>query len=243
MKLELILALALISVFVIDYLIKKKKSKLVNEIDVKDPKYSSPKSLNVNKSFMILMLVLIPIQTYINIGLSTYFDYSYNGDQQELLDLVSPYTVYSGIVEDPSIIWSSFIGANGQSYPNAFDEYNFNINGVKYKIPTYLNFLYLFLILLYFLFGSYTALKKYLIIRKKNFAVFLLLIPVLKVLIHYFFYPITTGGRIALGAISPRARFGQHIDVIFTDELLLFIPAIVLISLVVWLFNDKIKAR
>ena len=241
MKIEIILALALISVFMIDYLIKKKKSKSVNEIDIKDPKYSSPKSLNVNKSFMILMLVLIPIQTYINIGLSTY--YSYNDDQQELLGLISPHSVYSGIVEDPSIIWSSFIGANGESYPNTFDEYNFKINGVKYKIPTYLNFLYLFLILLYFLFGSYTALKKYLIKRKKNFAVFLLLIPVLKVLIHYFFYPITAGGRMALGAIRPRARFGQHIDVIFTDELLLFVPAFILVSLLVWFFNDKIKAR
>ena len=79
--------------------------------------------------------------------------------------------------------------------------------------------------------------------RKKNFIGFLLLIPVLKILIHYFFYPITAGGRMALGAIRPRARFGQHIDATFTDELFLFIPAIVLVSFIAWFFNDKIKAR
>ena len=36
---------------------------------------------------------------------------------------------------------------------------------------------------------------------------------------------------------------GDHIDVMFTDELLLFIPAFILVSLAVWFFNDKIKAR
>jgi hypothetical protein len=42
---------------------------------------------------------------------------------------------------------------------------------------------------------------------------------------------------------SYKDSVGQHINVIFTDELFLFIPAFIIISLMVWFFNDKIKAR
>ena len=42
---------------------------------------------------------------------------------------------------------------------------------------------------------------------------------------------------------SYKDSVGEHLDVIFTDELFLFIPAFILVSLVVWFFNDKIKAR
>ena len=63
--------------------------------------------------------------------------------------------------------------------------------------------------------------------------------------IHYFLYPITVSGRYSTTDVSvrPRERFGEHLNVIFTDELLLFIPAFILVSLLVWFFNDKIKAR
>ena len=99
----------------------------------------------------------------------------------------------------------------------------------------------------------------YLLKRKKNFTVYILSIPVVKVLIHYMFYPIMTRDLLKKGrkpnifsdevavpnvfSQSYKDSVGQHIDVIFTDELLLFVPAFILVSLLVWFFNDKIKAR
>jgi hypothetical protein len=104
----------------------------------------------------------------------------------------------------------------------------------------------------------------YLLKRKKNFTIYILSIPFTKLIIHYMFYPIMTRDIVKGGGYSRSANgkidifgaqvpkeysqrykdsVGDHIDVMFTDELLLFIPAFILVSLVVWFFNDKIKAR
>ena len=87
----------------------------------------------------------------------------------------------------------------------------------------------------------------YLLKRKKNFTIYILSIPLTKVLMHYFLYPIMKRDLLNRGT-GERSQYykdsvGEHLDVIFTDELLLFIPAFILVSLLVWFFNDKIKAR
>ena len=97
----------------------------------------------------------------------------------------------------------------------------------------------------------------FLLKRKKNFTIYILSIPLTKVLMHYFLYPIMkrdtlrrSTGSYGRSNYKPGERsqsykdsVGEHLDVIFSDELLLFIPAIIFVSLVVWFFNDKIKAR
>jgi len=90
----------------------------------------------------------------------------------------------------------------------------------------------------------------YILKRKKNFTIFLISVPAVKVFFHYLFYPIMTrdklsGWKIREGVYSERYRdsIGEHIDVIFTEELILFVPAFIFMSLMVWFFNDKIKAR
>ena len=40
-----------------------------------------------------------------------------------------------------------------------------------------------------------------------------------------------------------RASIGDHLDLMFTGELWLFIPATFMMLFMVWFFNDKIKAR
>ena len=101
---------------------------------------------------------------------------------------------------------------------------------------------------------------KYILKRKKNLTLFILSVPLIKVLFHYLLYPIMKqdllqSSRIISGTTfgnnytSPlysekyRASFGDHIEVIINDELNLFIPAIITVSLLFWFFNDKIKAR
>ena len=159
----------------------------------------------------------------------------------------------------------------GGSISDAFEIYGegINVNGLylKYHHLFWLNTVLLLFIPL--LIGSQlnnndSDILGYLSKRKKNFSLYILSIPFTKLLIHYMFYPIMTrdvvkgggytrsaNGRINLrGAEVPKEysqrykdSVGDHIDVMFTDELLLFIPAFILVSLIVWFFNDKIKAR
>ena len=92
----------------------------------------------------------------------------------------------------------------------------------------------------------------YLLKRKKNFTIYILSIPVIKVLLHYLLYPIMNQDTLKRTLSSTesdllsekyRASIGDHLDLMFTDEIWLFIPAFILVSLLVWFFNDKIKAR
>ena len=100
---------------------------------------------------------------------------------------------------------------------------------------------------------QFVTAANYILKRKKNFTLFILSVPLTKVFLHYLLYPIMdqailkrgkyrSGEQNTLGE-KYRASVGDHIDAIFIDELLLFIPALILVSLMVWFFNDKIKAR
>ena len=100
---------------------------------------------------------------------------------------------------------------------------------------------------------QFVTAANYILKRKKNFTLFILSVPLTKVFLHYLLYPIMDQAilkRSQRGSREPhtfgekyRASVGDHIDAIFTDEVLLFIPALILVSLMVWFFNDKIKAR
>ena len=88
--------------------------------------------------------------------------------------------------------------------------------------------------------------------RKKNTTLLILIIPILKVILHYSFYPYMFGGEPSYRRVSSRSEvytkecrqtLAKHIDVLFEDELNLFIVATGIVLFVAWFFNDKIKAR
>jgi hypothetical protein len=105
--------------------------------------------------------------------------------------------------------------------------------------------------------------------RKKNITLSIVTIPILKAVFHYLLYPIKTKrltGKVPVpenGRFRTRTRsrfsntyeevtasFGEHIKssesgdlIIFTEQILLYIPAILFFLIIVWFFNDKIKAR
>ena len=77
----------------------------------------------------------------------------------------------------------------------------------------------------------------YILNRKKNITLFILSICIIKLCIHYFiYYPTNSMG-------NRYKSFSWHLDNLFNEKINLFIAAVIFISLVVWLFNDKIKAR
>ena len=92
--------------------------------------------------------------------------------------------------------------------------------------------------------------------RKKNISLSLILIPILKVLTHFFIFP--EMHEVVVDRIKPVLSkmkeyiniygeepldIGHHFEVMFTDRLELFIPVTLIFLVVVWFFNDKIKAR
>jgi len=84
----------------------------------------------------------------------------------------------------------------------------------------------------------------YILNRKKNFTMFLISVPAIKVLIHYFFYPIMKKDVLKRGNLALRREdrtYNEYSQAY--KELILFIPAFIFMCLMVWFFNDKIKAR
>ena len=100
-----------------------------------------------------------------------------------------------------------------------------------------------------------SKIRDWILNRKKNITISLILIPFLKVLTHYLWFPETK--KIIVNAFQNnrtrkgyttvkediRETFGYHLDVIFSDRLELFFAIIIIFLVFVWFFNDKIKAQ
>lgn len=91
---------------------------------------------------------------------------------------------------------------------------------------------------------------KYIADRKKNISLSIFMVITIKILLHYFIYPIRYGGngfRKIIGVpdhlLGSRKDLGVHINEVFNQELHLFIISFLIIIFFSWYFNDKIKAR
>lgn len=102
---------------------------------------------------------------------------------------------------------------------------------------------------IFFLNPYYPSINDYLRKRKKNTVLFLILIPLMKIILHYSFYPIMIRDNLGGSQLNPnysekyRASVGEHTNIAFSEELWLFIPSILIVSLIAWFFSDRIKAR
>ena len=133
-----------------------------------------------------------------------------------------------------------------------------------------LNFLYipifLSIITYWYLRKIESNLSSYIFNRKKNISLSLILIPILKVLTHFFLFPNlheVVVDQIALQysykpswdseplnnsvlrdiSKTQPMDLGHHFDVMFIDRLDLYIPVTIVFLIVIWFFNDKIKAQ
>jgi len=75
--------------------------------------------------------------------------------------------------------------------------------------------------------------------RKKNIILSLIFIAIIKVVIHYTIYPDKVFGR----KVKIITEIGYYINNIFERNLNLFMPSTIIVLLIAWFFNDKIKAR
>jgi len=96
--------------------------------------------------------------------------------------------------------------------------------------------------------------------RKKNISLSIILIPLFKVLTHFFLFP--NLHEVVVDNIPLESSFegkpwsyvkeikekqpmnlGHHFEIMFIDRLELFIPVTIVFLIVIWFFNDKIKAQ
>jgi hypothetical protein len=91
----------------------------------------------------------------------------------------------------------------------------------------------------------------YILSRKRNIVSFIILVHLLKILIHYFVYPKKNlksslrfnGGDFETVNLIKYFSFRWHIENVYFVEVWLFITSFIILVVLVWLFNDKIKAR
>ena len=74
--------------------------------------------------------------------------------------------------------------------------------------------------------------------RKKNISLFIVSSFILKILIHFFIYPVPVGKY-----KGGEPEFSVHVDAVLDIELWLFIPSTGILLFIVWILGDKIKAR
>ena len=83
--------------------------------------------------------------------------------------------------------------------------------------------------------------------RKKNLTLSIVLIPILKAVIHYLTYPerypTVIKGLTSNYIPGTKKPLGYHFEIIFEQRNELFIPIIFVFLVIVWFFNDKIKAQ
>lgn len=217
MKVEIILLITIGSVFLIDFLIKGVKKKPASiELDVKKEGDSNFKNSEYKPKKKINLSKLI---VFFIIGI--------------LFSLVGSYLV------------SFYYGQHSRFVEHFYLDDDLIDIIQRANLINSLIFFSIYLILCKVFWRkiklNYFFVLKYLSKRKKNITLVILTIPLIKVFIHYFFYPETYRNRNL--QIYESKSVGAHIDVLFEEELILFIPSIIIVLFVAWFFNDKIKAR
>ena len=238
MKTELILLGVIGVVFLLDFLLKGvKKKKLIDKlVEVDVEKSETQKQISTKPIYFLFAFV---VSIIIGAIIGFLFDYFFNTPSYN-----SKGSLYS---------WSDYFFNDDFSY---FTGSHFTKRGVlvNYIIGLLIStffFLFPFLILKKILKVDSHLIKllKFITKRKKNISLLIIIIPFLKVILHYLLYPIMKGGfskfsRRNTNFVQPyRDTLGEHFDKLFEEELFLFVPAIIVPLIIIWFFNDKIKAR
>jgi hypothetical protein len=229
MKVEIILLLVIGLVFLIDFLmrgIKKKPSS--TEVDVKktdDQSFNNTDNKPKKKINLLKLFVVFIFGIPISLIGSYLAALYYKTDTQFLQNfrLDSDFII---IIQTDNFI-------NSLIY---FSIYLLFIDSYSKKIK---------------IVGNNVGVLKYISERKKNISLVLIIIPFLKIILHYTLYPqekkmyrkmYTNRDDMEFWKMGTH-DFRKHIEFVFEYELSLFFPSIIIVLFIAWYFNDKIKAR
>ena len=222
MKIELVLLGTIGLVFLIDFLMKGVKKKTESNDMVK----ADGEEVNIPKQRK---------------GRYIYYLYAFIGSLA--FGILWTYIVRYFYWEDSFI---EFI--NGFDSPSKRNDYINNFT-ISFILSFILTGLYISQITVAKTFFSYLGK------RKKNITLFIISSSIIKLCIHYFMYreySMVEKNVFKRLASDPKSGgivrrivkdFNYHVENIFNTGLEFFIPALIICLLLVWFFNDKIKAR
>lgn len=110
-------------------------------------------------------------------------------------------------------------------------QFKFAMTPPHFFIHSFLLFIFLFL---------FKGSRNYIINRKKNISISIVIIVLLKPIVHFFF---RSNGEVKPYLHDQPLELKWHFENIFYQEVYLFIPIIIIYLIIIWFFNDRIKAR
>lgn len=235
MKIELVLLGLIAVVLIVDFIlrgIKKRKKSSFNEIE--KPEESENKIVKKTSILRFILFLLSNVLHCFILTITLIFVLSLFIDKIDN-NYLSSLLIELLTLESNSGFYSNSVVFNSSEY------YIINLGIIIFiiifPIITYISFKNLKTKL--FERASEESRKQiksnYIYNRKRNIVSFIILAHILKISIHYFVYPKIIRNNIL--------SFRWHIKNIYLEEVWLFIMSLIILGVLVWLFNDKIKAR
>lgn len=225
MKIELVLLGLIAVVLIVDFIlrgIKKRKKSSSNEIE----KFEESVNKIVKKTSILRFILFLLSSILLGFILTIIVVFAFS----LFIDKIDYNTLTNLLIELLTLEGNSGFYSNSIVF-TSLEYYIINFSIIIFIITI--------LIIIYIAFKNVKSIKSekknifnYISSRKRNIVSYIILVHIIKIFIHFFMYK-------EVGKFD----FNWYVNNIYDSEILLFISSFIILGVLVWLFNDKIKAR
>ena len=225
MKIELVLLGLIAVVLIVDFIlrgIKKRKKSSSNEIE----KFEESVNKIVKKTSILRFILFLLSSILLGFILTIIVVFAFS----LFIDKIDYNTLTNLLIELLTLEGNSGFYSNSIVF-TSLEYYIINFSIIIFIISI--------LIIIYIAFKNVKSIKSekknifnYISSRKRNIVSYIILVHIIKIFIHFFMYK-------EVGKFD----FNWYVKNIYDSEILLFISSFITLGVLVWLFNDKIKAR
>ena len=225
MKIELVLLGVIAIVLIVDFIlrgIKKRKKSSSNEIE----KFEESVNKIVKKTSILRFILFLLSSILLGFILTIIVVFAFS----LFIDKIDYNTLTNLLIELLTLEGNSGFYSNSIVF-TSLEYYIINFSIIIFIITI--------LIIIYIAFKNVKSIKSekknifnYISSRKRNIVSYIILVHIIKIFIHFFMYK-------EVGKFD----FNWYVNNIYDSEILLFISSFIILGVLVWLFNDKIKAR
>ena len=225
MRIELILLGVIAIVLIVDFIlrgIKKRKKSSSNEIE----KFEESVNKIVKKTSILRFILFLLSSILLGFILTIIVVFAFS----LFIDKIDYNTLTNLLIELLTLEGNSGFYSNSIVF-TSLEYYIINFSIIIFIITI--------LIIIYIAFKNVKSIKSekknifnYISSRKRNIVSYIILVHIIKIFIHFFMYK-------EVGKFD----FNWYVNNIYDSEILLFISSFIILGVLVWLFNDKIKAR
>jgi len=224
-KIELVLLGLIAVVLIVDFIlrgIKKRKKSSSNEIE----KFEESVNKIVKKTSILRFILFLLSSILLGFILTIIVVFAFS----LFIDKIDYNTLTNLLIELLTLEGNSGFYSNSIVF-TSLEYYIINFSIIIFIITI--------LIIIYIAFKNVKSIKSekknifnYISSRKRNIVSYIILVHIIKIFIHFFMYK-------EVGKFD----FNWYVNNIYDSEILLFISSFIILGVLVWLFNDKIKAR